>query len=143
MKTVSFLCIVCLLLGCARNRTDEHYRRQGRWKMYYDDERKQLMWKGKYRNHKQVGTWKYYKPDGSIYLKERYQKDLTTIRTTYFYPNGNKHLEGVAFFVETKDTAYYRWEGEWYKYDSAGVLNQISFYKFGKFAWFLPLPVKK
>jgi antitoxin component YwqK of YwqJK toxin-antitoxin module len=138
------LLLICMLLSsCSFNKVDKRNFRQGRWKMYYDDEKKQLMWKGRYKDHHQVGHWKYYTSRGTIYLDERYQKDKR-IKTRYYDYEGRKHLEGYATYVESLDTAYYRWEGDWLKYDTTGTLVEVSYYKFGKFAWYKPLnSVKK
>ena len=137
MFRVTFI-LCALFSSCYLNRVDKHDLRQGRWKMYYDDEKKQLMWKGRYKNHHQVGHWKYYTSSGIRYLDERYQKDKR-IKTLYYDYKGRKHLSGYAQYTETKDTAYYRWEGNWLKYDTTGKLIEVSYYKFGKFAWYQPL----
>ena len=103
--------------------------------MYYDDSKTHIMNRGHYINNQQIGKWKYYNPDGGIYLKEKYQKN-NWVQTVYYFPNGKKNLEGLAFYVSTIDTTYYRWEGYWKQYDSTGVLKNNAFYKFGKFAWY-------
>lgn len=138
------LILVMFFLGsCSLNKVDKHHFRQGRWKMYYDDKKKQLMWKGRYKNHHQVGHWKYYTARGTLYLEERYLKDKR-IQTTYYDYEGRLHLKGYAHYVESLDTAYYRWEGDWLKFDTTGKLVEVSYYKFGKFAWYKPLnSVKK
>lgn len=133
------LFLICMLfMGCYPNKVDKRHCRQGRWKLYYDDEKKHLMSKGRYKNHRQVGHWKYYSSKGTIYLDERYQKNKQ-IKTTYYDRKGRKELEGYADFVIGKDTVYYRWEGDWLKYDTTGKLIEVSYYKFGKFAWHKPL----
>ncbi|MES2558485.1 MAG: hypothetical protein V4590_02005 [Bacteroidota bacterium] len=122
---------------------DKHHYRQGRWKLYYDDQKRQVMWKGRYKDHRQVGHWKYYSSKGTIYLDELYLKD-DRIKTTYYDKAGRKELEGYANLVAQKDTVFYRWEGDWLKYDTTGKLIEVSYYKFGKFAWHKPLnSVKK
>lgn len=137
-----WLGILIFTVSCSPNKVDKRNLRQGRWKLYYDDQKTQLMWKGRYKNHHQVGRWKYYRPNGVIYLNEKYLKD-NRIATTYYDENGRKHLSGYATYFETLDTAYYRWEGDWLKYDSSGNVIEISYYKFGKFAWYKPLdPVR-
>jgi antitoxin component YwqK of YwqJK toxin-antitoxin module len=105
---------ICLLLfvTCSPNRVDKKHRKQGRWKTYYDDKQTRKMWTGRYKNHEQTGKWKYYSRSGVLYMKEKYQKD-SFIKTTYYYPNGKKHLQGYATYIETEDTTYYRWEGNW------------------------------
>ena len=138
-----FILICMLFSSCSLNKLDEHKFRQGRWKIYYDDSKKNLMWKGRYKNHHQIGHWKYYTTRGTIYLDERYKKDKR-IKTTYYDYEGRLHLKGYAFYFESLDTAYYRWEGDWLKYDTTGKLIEVSYYKFGKFAWYKPLnSVKK
>ncbi len=133
------LAILCLcFVSCYHNRVDKRNFRQGFWKMYYDDEKKQLMWKGRYRDHHQVWRWKYYTSSGHIYLSERYRKNHQ-IQTIYYYPSGKKELQGTAVYFETLDTAYYRWEGDWVHFDSTGVIDKVSYYKYGKFAWLKPI----
>lgn len=137
------LLIFLVISACYPNKTDEHYRRQGRWKMWYDDAKTQKMWIGRYKNHEQAGTWKYYSSSGHLYLREKYRRGHY-IKTTYYYPSGKRQLEGYAMYVETEDTTFYRWEGDWCKYDSiSGKLVEVSYYKFGKFAWFKPLNTVK
>lgn len=135
---VKWIILIVLFSSCALNRLDKQKYRTGRWKMYYDDDKKQLMWKGIYRNHHQAGHWKYYRSNGVIYLEERYKKD-NMIHAVYYDEKGRKHLSGYATYYETQDTAYYRWEGDWLKYDSTGNVIEVSYYKFGKFAWFKPV----
>jgi antitoxin component YwqK of YwqJK toxin-antitoxin module len=137
------IAILLLISACYPNKTDKHFRRQGRWKMCYDDTKKQTMWTGRYQNHEQAGTWKYYTSSGKLYLKEKYRKHHS-IKTTYYYPNGKRQLQGFAVYFETEDTTFYRWEGDWFKYDSiTGKLMEVSYYKFGKFAWYKPLNTPK
>jgi antitoxin component YwqK of YwqJK toxin-antitoxin module len=132
-----WLWICFVFASCSFNRVDKHHFRQGRWKEYYDDEKTQVMWKGRYKNHHQVGHWKYYSTNGVIYLEERYTKQ-NLIQTVYYDSKGRKHLSGDAVYYETLDTAYYRWEGDWLKYDTTGQVVEVSYYKFGKFAWNKP-----
>ncbi len=139
MKNVIISFCVCLLVlfcSCKLNKKDKHDRKQGRWKVYYDDEKKNLLYKGHYKDHRQVGMFKYYLPDGSIYLKEKYLPG-GWVKTVYYHPNGEKQAEGYAQLIFDKDTTFYRWEGNWKKYDSTGTLKETAFYKCGKFAWYI------
>jgi len=134
LRNTLFILLV-FSFSCKLNKVDEHFRKQGKWVLYYDNSEKHIMNRGHYINNKQIGKWKYYNPNGGIYLKEKYQKD-NWVKTVYYFPNGKKNLEGMAFYVSTTDTTYYRWEGYWKQYDSTGVIKNSAFYKFGKFAWF-------
>jgi hypothetical protein len=142
MKCTCCLLFCSLFLACTINKVDKHYRKQGLWKIYYDDEKEKLLSRGRYKDHKQVGVFKYYRASGAIYLRERYLKN-EMIRTVYYYPNGMKQLEGMAQYISSPDTSYYRWEGDWKKYDSTGVLKEIAFYKAGRLSWYKPLKKQK
>lgn len=131
--------LILLLSSCTLNRVDKKHLKQGRWKLYYDDAKKHLMLKGRYKNGEQTGHWKYYTRSGRNYLDERYLK-TNQIFTTYFDSLSRKQLQGYATYYETEDTAYYRWDGNWLKFDTTGKVIQVSYYKMGKFAWFNPIP---
>lgn len=135
VPSLCMLLIICFG-SCKLNKKDKLERKQGRWKVYYDDDRKQLLYKGRYKDHQQKGIFKYYLPDGSLYLREKYLKG-GWVKTVYYHPNGKKQAEGFAQLTSDKDTTYYRWEGNWKKYDSTGTLKETAFYKCGKFAWYV------
>jgi antitoxin component YwqK of YwqJK toxin-antitoxin module len=135
------LFILIALTGCGLNRKDSKGLKQGRWVLYYDEQQKQCMWKGRYKNGEQTGKWTYYTPTGKKYLTEKYMQER--IWTTYYDSLQRKQLQGYANYIETEDTAYYRWEGNWYHFDNLGQVDKISFYKMGKFAWFVPVPKSK
>jgi antitoxin component YwqK of YwqJK toxin-antitoxin module len=134
------LLTTCILLlhcyGCGTNRYDASKNRHGRWKMYYDDGKQRLSSNGRYVHGKQVGHWKHYTPSGNLHLEEWY-KPNGDILTCYFYPTGTLQLKGIARFISTEDSTFYRWEGNWNSYDTTGRLVHISFYKCGKFAWYV------
>lgn len=109
--------------------------------MFYDENKKHCMWKGRYTQGEQTGKWIYFTPSGKKYLTEKYKQQQ--IWTTYFDSLERKQLQGFATYIETEDTAYYRWEGNWYHFDTLGQVDKISFYKMGKFAWFVPIPSSK
>lgn len=132
---IIYICCV-LALSCKYNRQDAKGLKQGRWRIYYDDNNKCLLYKGRYKDHKQVGKFVYFMPDGRRYLKEDYLPDHW-VKTTYYHHTGKIKSTGMAKLITGTDTTFYRWEGNWYKYDSTGKLTEIAFYKFGKFAWFV------
>jgi antitoxin component YwqK of YwqJK toxin-antitoxin module len=135
MKNILLLSgMIFLLFACRINRQDQHGRRQGKWKVYYDDANKHLFYKGFYKDHHPVKNWKYITPDGRIYMREKYVKD-NWVKTVRYHPNGKKHMEGMARYLVSGDTATYRWEGNWNKYDTLGKLVETDYYKLGKFAW--------
>lgn len=134
MKFCVFIVLI-FCVSCRLNYTDKNHLKQGKWKVYYDDSKKHLMYMGRFKDHKQTGKWRYFNGAGLLYLKEKYIGN-GMVQTVYYYPNGKRELEGLAQYVSSVDTSYYRWEGDWKKYDSTGVLMNIAFYKCGKLVWY-------
>ena len=110
--------------------------------MYYDKQEKHLLYKGHYRDHRLYGKWKYAYEDGQIYLREKYLKN-DWVKVTHYYHNGRKQMEGMARYIVMPDTVFYRWEGNWIKYDSTGNISEVDYYRFGKFAWVNRNPGKR
>ncbi len=142
MKYSGFVCLVMMMLiltAClhppfSRNYKDKKGHRQGRWIMYYDDTKKQLYYKGRYKNNRPVGTLKYYFPNGKLLLLEKYGKS-NNIPTTYYHKNGKVELQGNAEMIIQKDTVIYNWIGQWQKYDSLGRHTEEHTYIHGKLIW--------
>ena len=71
----AFFILILFSLSCKLNQVDSHFRKQGKWVLYYDNSEKHIMNHGHYLNNQQIGKWNYYNPNGGIYLKETYQKN--------------------------------------------------------------------
>jgi len=133
--SVCFLLIACHKPPFSKNYVDKKGRRQGRWKVFYDAEKHRPLYKGKYRNGKQVGKFQYFLPDGKLYLQEITFQKKGFIETKYFHANGKVELSGKSKVFENKDTSYYQWSGDWMKYDTLGNLLEIQTYREGQKIW--------
>ena len=51
---------------------DRNGLEQGRWRTYYDDDKKQPYTAGRYRHGRPVPTFRYYAPTGALDHSERY-----------------------------------------------------------------------
>ena len=92
--------------------TDMNGLRQGTWKEYYQTG--ELRSKGKYKNSKPVGEWKFYFTDKTVEISGDYNQ------------KGQKHGEWVWFYPsgDTMTIAYYEdgdLDGNYAEYDEEGT----------------------
>lgn len=113
------------------NRQKEHV---GRWK-YNEDKANpaQITSTGRFKNGKQVKKWKYFYPNGRLYLVEKYdsKKDLRLLNATYYHPNGNIMHVGQAVQENTNEKIHYYWIGNWQYYNEDGSLQKTVVYEKG------------
>lgn len=100
---------------CIPNQYDRKGERHGKWKQRWSNGKVQS--KGRYKHGSVVGEWKYYGMDGKIEKYEKFIRDDNEIETVFF-ENGQKVLEGSAYWYETKDALNYIWQGVWHTYEN-------------------------
>ena len=113
------------------NRQKEH---AGRWEYKEDKENPgAITSKGRFKNGKQVKKWKYFYPNGRLYLVEKYdsKKDTRVLNATYYHPNGNVMHVGQAIQENTKEKMHYYWIGQWQYYNEDGSLQKTVLYDKG------------
>ena len=78
---------------------------------YYDNG--QIKAEGKYKKNNKTGDWTYYLEDGTVSLKESYDRKYPNIKmATYFYPNGKIKAHGKLINNNKyEDWAWYREDG--------------------------------
>jgi YD repeat-containing protein len=149
MRLFRFLLLCCLtaLLGaCASSRSssqagrrgfwrpnhfDRHGLENGRWRTYYDDNKKQPFTTGRYRHGRPVRAFRYYSPTGQLDRTEQYQND-GLCEVTYWYPGGQVVRKGSAQWVTGKGRApRFYWYGTWTSYNPSGQITDVQTYTDG------------
>lgn len=93
----------------------------------------QVKAEGKYKNDQKTGDWTYYREDGTISLKETYNRKAPNMKTVeFFHPNGKTSATGTYI----NNLKYETWT--WYRED--GTIDQIGTYMkdkpFGRFSYY-------
>ncbi|MEJ8801803.1 hypothetical protein [Pontibacter sp. H249] len=112
------------------NRTDKQGRYHGRWKVYFG-EKNTVIRNGRFRHGREVGTWRYYYPNGTRYMKEKYSRKSNDIKVEKYHENGKLARKGTARFIETSTLEKYYWYGDWEVYDTSGAFSHIEVYSNG------------
>lgn len=112
------------------NRFDREGRFQGRWKVRVGDN-ETLVWNGRFRHGREVGTWKYYYPSGKRLMVEKRKRNQDYILVKRFHENGNLAKEGRARLVTTGNIIRYYWFGNWKVYDENGRFSHREYYENG------------
>ena len=113
------------------NKNKEHI---GRWNYKEDKENPdQITSKGRFKNGKQVKKWKYFYPNGQLYLVEKYdsKKDFRTLNATYYHKNGMIARTGQAVQENTAEKIHYYWIGDWKYFNEDGTLRKTVVYDKG------------
>ena len=116
------------------NYRDKIGRKQGNWKVWFDEGKSKLYYEGKYKNNAPRGAFKYYDQRGNIQLIEKYKRNKS-IQTTYYHPNGKVDMKGLAQIIINPDTTIYHWIDQWEKFDTAGKLIEVHTYRNGNRIW--------
>lgn len=106
----------------------------GRWEYKEDKEDPgKITSKGRFKNGKQVKKWKYFYPNGNLYLVEKYdsKKDFRILNATYYHPNGKIAHIGKAVQENTKEKIHYYWIGDWKYYNEDGSFMKTVIYENG------------
>ena len=123
-----FLSFVChgQLIGRKINQYDEDGNRNGKWVEYWDGTHTAISGKGKYKNGKLVGKWKYYHINGKRRLRFKYKDER--IKVAYFDQFGQIERKGWARMVNDEQGIRYFWEGWWKEYDKRRrVIKKIRY----------------
>lgn len=101
----------------------------GLWISWSDSLGRQVGSKGRFKEGKEVGVWKYYFDDGTLRRIERYSRK--GIATKYYYPNGHLKSKGKAIVAYEEELLHYYYQGEWLYYDEEGKITQRITYDHG------------
>ena len=124
----SWLCGGCA--GTAPNRTNRQGLSKGRWRTYYDADKKQLFTKGRYRRGRPVGKFEYYNATGALDHAERYCRQ-GFCEVTYYFPSGQVERRGSAQWLTGKKGARFYWFGPWTRYTETGQVRAVETYTNG------------
>lgn len=114
-----------------RNRYDRHDQPQGRWRTYYDAERKEPYTTGRYRHGQPVRTFQYYAPTGALDHSEKYGREGYCV-VTYWYPSGKRAREGQAQWLTGGKGARFYWLGPWASFGEQGDTTALETYDNGR-----------
>ncbi|TPE45918.1 toxin-antitoxin system YwqK family antitoxin [Pontibacter mangrovi] len=112
------------------NRFDKNGERHGRWKVYFG-ETEVMIRNGRFRHGVEVGKWKYYYPDGTRYMVEKYSRRDNNIQVTKYHENGSLARKGTARILRSTFKDHYYWFGDWQVYDTLGNYSHTETYKSG------------
>ena len=110
------------------NRFDRHGLETGRWRTYYDDNKKQPYTAGHYRHGRPVKTFQYYDPTGKLDRSETYQQD-GYCEVSYWHPGGQLARRGPAQWAtgHGQPPRFY-WYGTWTSYAPDGQISAVQTY---------------
>lgn len=117
-------------LGFNINRTDKDGNYHGRWKVYFGEDNTVIR-NGRFRHGHEVGTWRYFYPDGTRYMKEKYSRNSEQVKVEKYHENGNLARKGVARVIKTSTMDRYFWFGDWEVFDTNGNFSHIEVYDRG------------
>lgn len=112
------------------NKYDKEGNMHGRWKVFFGKDNTVIR-NGRFRHGHEAGTWKYYYPDGTRYMREKYSRNSEIIKVTKYHENGEIARRGEARLIKTSTLDKYFWFGEWEVYDENGNFSHIEVYKDG------------
>lgn len=134
MLKIKSLAFVLCFVGCffssndinaqKINQFDKNKKRTGIWKKYYNNKR--IRYVGRFKNGKEVGTFKYYDVRTSKYPTsvKTFKANTDSAYVKFFTLNGKLQSEG---WMKLRDRI-----GKWTYYFSNGKLFSEEFYKEGK-----------
>ncbi|RNI27532.1 hypothetical protein EFA69_15510 [Rufibacter immobilis] len=150
----SFLLLLCVFLvansGSASmawpwkwNQVNKAGNRQGKWRAFYEHKPEQLMYRGRFKDGQERGTWRTYSENGTLERLEKYEPRHKRIRTIFYHPNGKVSHTGMAYLFEEKNMLMYKWHGDWHYYDAAGNWLGWKSFSCGQAASAEPVQAKK
>ncbi|MFT2007632.1 toxin-antitoxin system YwqK family antitoxin [Pontibacter sp. 13R65] len=107
------------------NRFDKEGQFHGRWKVYHEEDG-YLIRKGRFRHGREVGKWKYYYPDGTTYMVERWKPRKGEILVKRYNENGTLNREGKARLDTTGERLRFYWFGDWKVYNENGQYSHTE-----------------
>ena len=112
------------------NRYDAQGRRQGKWVSYWDDGKKIPMNIERYKDGRERGRCCYYYMDGTKRLQFMAYKD-GRMKVKYYLESGKLEKKGWAVMIYDPQEIRYSWNGTWKFYED-GKLVKKSVYKMGE-----------
>lgn len=112
------------------NKYDKQDRQHGRWKVFFGDNNTVIR-NGRFRHGDEVGTWRYYYPSGTRYMREKYKRGSELIKVEKYHENGKLARRGMARFIETSTLDKYFWFGDWEVFDTNGEYTHTEVYEGG------------
>ncbi|WP_276495936.1 hypothetical protein [Pontibacter litorisediminis] len=112
------------------NRYDKQDRQHGRWKLYLGDD-ETLIRNGRFRHGVEAGKWKYYYPNGTLYMLEKYNRRDNIIHVQKFHENGKLARSGQARMIRSTFKDHYFWFGEWQVFGEDGKFSHTETYESG------------
>ncbi len=113
--------LACIMPATAQNTIDKQGRKQGHWIKTDKDGSK--IFEGDFKDGVEVGTFRYYYPDGTIRMVNEFEKGSRRCRHEAYDNKGRKIADG---FYNQKNR-----DGEWHYYAEDGRLVQTSHYRMG------------
>lgn len=110
------------------NYVDKNGERQGMWYYTAVSDPKKIESKGRFKDDRPSGKWKYFDSDQNLLRKEKYRrkKGKTFIKTKFYYPNRQVEKWGCAVIVYSPTQTHYYWIGKWKYYSATGELIAIK-----------------
>jgi antitoxin component YwqK of YwqJK toxin-antitoxin module len=125
MFRIFVLIISILFLSCnAKINQTKQGKEHGKWIIKSDND----LWKGRYRDGAEIGTWKSF-TNGRLYKKERFRKNASYI--VFYYSNGKIKSCGKANMISNEQEIHWFYNGKWNYYNENGELIETKVYDKG------------
>ncbi|MBF6607788.1 MAG: hypothetical protein ITG00_03520 [Flavobacterium sp.] len=128
MRVIVLLTIVVFVIGCKTNRIKDN-KRVGLWIETDSIDGSVYTSRGRYNKGIEKRTWKYLK-NGQVYKKEVYRDSIS--KTTFYYPNGKKMLEGNSTLSHEGEYLHWYYDGKWHEFDTLGMMTATRIYVKGE-----------
>ena len=122
-----FLTSVIMLSACKINQV-KNGMRTGLWISKDSNGEEGFKSRGRYKNDKEKGTWKYFYND-TLYQKDKYSGNEGRVK--FFHPNQKIRARGKTKMELNGKLAHWYYTGDWEYFDEQGNLLKIVTYKKG------------
>ena len=122
-----FLISISMLSACKINQV-KNGMRTGLWISKDNNGEAGFKSRGRYRNDKERGTWKYFYND-TLYQKDKYSGNNGRVK--FFHPNQRIRAKGKTEMEFNGKLLHWYYTGDWEYFDEQGKLLKIVTYKKG------------
>lgn len=119
----------CWPFKCKINQYDALGRRQGKWIVWWDEEKKIPMNIEHYKDGREHGRCRHFYMDGTKRLQFNARKD-GRMKVKYYSETGKIEKKGWALMIYDPAEIRYTWNGRWKFYENGKCVRKVE-YKMG------------
>lgn len=122
------------LKGIIINRYDKNALHHGKWKYIDRSQGRRLVCLGRFDHGRQIGDWKYFHPNGTLRMTEKYtwEGEKRLVNVSYYHENGQVSTQGIAMVEIDGGKTHYYWNGDWIYFEPDGSFWKTVTYNFGQ-----------